>query len=508
MADILTITEPTLSGYELDEFAIPDIESGNDGGEQSRDKLKDKASKYVGDTYPAIKINEYQFNAVDIRNFRMEVGGFLPTLRVSIVDTRGVFSISQYPKDGDVLSLWIRSRAEDIFKPIRMDFDITKVTASLASKAEQSLSAAPGAQGPDEAGLRPQTFSFECRAKIPLLYSEECFAYEEGSSFEHAERIATELGLGFASNVSGTSDSMVRICPFDTRRKFIEDLTKSSYSDDNKFFDVFIDQYYYLNMVDLNQQYQYSPEVQDTVITLTKDLGADKDYSDIGTMDGKLYLTNVEKGHVGTSQYIDRFAPLNNAGKIFLKNGYKRSVQYFDAESREYVDFTVDPLTSENLPDDLFPLRGRSDEDLYQKYIKYKFTGSQSENTHENFHFAHIHNYQNKVSLDKMQLCVELPTANMGLYRYQRIPVLIYETDTKRTQVIEQRRDLAAEQNIGRSEDLNESDTDRSQYGAPKLNDFYTGVYVISKIEYIYKAGYDTIRQKLILNRREWRNPI
>jgi hypothetical protein len=52
------------------------------------------------------------------------------------------------------------------------------------------------------------------------------------------------------------------------------------------------------------------------------------------------------------------------------------------------------------------------------------------------------------------------------------------------------------------------SDNITDQYGAPQLDKYLTGIYVIAGIEYEYKTGYKAIKQKLKLYRREWPNPI
>jgi len=500
--NILTITEPSI---ELDPFDIPDIESGNEEG-GDRNKQNINASKVVGGPSPAIRINEYDFAPNDIRNFTLTLGEFLPELRVSVEDSKGVFNLSSYPKDGDCLMLYIRSADEEIYKAIRMDFDIINVDAPPVSNASQG--APPDSES--NPALKPVVYTFECRIKIPGLFTEVCKGFKDNTFFNHLEEIATELKIGFASNVEDTDDSMTRICAFDSRSKFIKDHTQSSYKSDDHFFTSYIDSYYYLNFVDINSQLQYDPNLEDTLFSLMNDMSDEKKSKESAIAETKLYLTNLERGNTGTDKFIQSYALQNNAAEVTLLHGYKRTIQYYDDTEKEYREFEVDPLTSENLPPDLFPLRGRNDEDRYKTEVKYKYMGKQSSiegegNAHDNFLFAQIHNFQNAQEIDKMYIEANIQKANMGLYMYQKVPVIIYETDNKRTEVAKQREEGIKNEGqplINKQGEAGDSISDN--YGAPKVNEFLTGVYVIGQIEYSYSRGLPSMKQKVRLLRREW----
>ena len=64
--NILTITEPAI---ELEPFEIADSESDP----EATDKNLDKSSKIMGDSYPAIRVNGYDFNKGDISNFTLDL---------------------------------------------------------------------------------------------------------------------------------------------------------------------------------------------------------------------------------------------------------------------------------------------------------------------------------------------------------------------------------------------------------------------------------------------------
>jgi hypothetical protein len=514
--NILTITEPTIV---LEAFDIIDVQSGNAGSESStneptnadRTKKQDNMSKLAGGAYPSVRVNGYDFNKDHIVHFEMDLNSFLPTATIVINDSRGLFSAGQYPKDGDALMLYIRSSDEEIYKPIRMDFDILSVEAPPVDAESQS---SPGDRSTNP-NVSPMRYTFECRIKIPGLYKDICKSYSSGTLFTHLEEISSELKIGFASNVDDTSDEMTRVCAYDNRFKFIKEQILSAYKSDNHFFVGCIDPYYYLNLVDLNNQLKYDEELEDTLTAMTIDLTGDANYgSEQNQGETKLYLTNVSKGHVGTDKYILAYSLQNNAAQVTQDNGYKRIMKYYDAATREYLTFDVEPLTSESLPQGMAPLKGKLDEDRYQDEVKYKYVGKQSANVHENYLFAQIHNYQNVTELEKLYLTVELEKANMTLYKFQRIPIIIYDNSTMKNESKKQ-KEKKTEDLSGSTGDVDGSsiksekaDNITDQYGAPQLDKYLTGIYVIAGIEYEYKKGYKGIKQKLKLYRREWPNPV
>ena len=228
---------------------------------------------------------------------------------------------------------------------------------------------------------------------------------------------------------------MTRILAYDSRIRLINEQLVSAYKDESSFFAAYIDPYYYLNLVDLNNQLKYDEELEDTLAGFTIDLTGNKSYAveDGNVGEGKLYLTNLQKNHTNTDKFITAYSLQNNAADVTQDNGYSRTVQYYDYNTREYLQFQVEPITSENLPEGLAPLKGRSDEERYLQEKKYLYAGKQSANVHENFLYAQVHNYQNVSELEKLFLTVVLEKANMSLYRFQRIPIIIYDNSVKQT---------------------------------------------------------------------------
>jgi len=110
----------------------------------------------------------------------------------------------------------------------------------------------------------------------------------------------------------------------------------------------------------------------------------------------------------------------------------------------------------------------------------------------------------------KMYMNVNLEEVNYNLYRFQRIPVMIYEQDAQVKNMQKIRDEALGDDQIKGSGDAgNTQDTNFLDYtnaNAEIKNEFLSGYYVIAEISYIYTKG-KKITQSLKLLRREWPIP-
>jgi hypothetical protein len=492
--NILTVTEPTI---QLEPFEI-----GNSETADKPNTNNDRTSKFSGDQFPAIRINKVDFNREDIISFTLDLDSIVPKFNIVVRDGKGVLTKSRYPSDGDVVNVLIRSKDEEVYKPIRMDFDIIEISTTPLSTPE-SYSGGSENEGTVEVAITGVT-------RLPGLYAETCKSYPEDSSYNYFIDVAQELEIGFASNEDSTDDAMKRLCPFDTKFKLMSDSASSAYKDDNSFFTLYIDPYYYLNLVNVNKQITFDENLEDTLNSMIQDASTSKTVDDGGNnaIDDKLYLTNSNTKR-GSATYVTKYRLVNNAANVTLSDGYRRIIQYYDDVDREYRSFTVEPLTTENLPADQAPLKGKltaQGDKMYKIQQKYKYVGKQGKNVHTNYYYAQMLNYKNMLELEKMYLEIELETANMALYRYQIIPVIVYEQNAEKAEQQEQKEIKAQDEGTemknkkGIEGDLNNG------LQKQKVDEKLTGIYTIGRINYTYDEQEGRIRQKLSLFRREWPN--
>lgn len=476
---ILTITEPTI---QLDKLVFESF-GENEGNT--------KATLSKGMNLVVI-INRYEFSMNDIAKMNLDCTGTLPIIELSLIDTRGQFSVDTFPRDGDVINFRMGTLDKTSYREIRMDFDIIYV------------------ETPNQrASIKGGKYVVMGRAKIPGLYSEDCKSYGIGTSLDHIEKIANDLKLGVATNIDSTDDSMNLVVPFNSIYDTLEDLVRHSYIDDDSFQTFSIDPYYYLNFVNLNKLLDSEETLETAKLALNADY-ADMPYSrvteSVNQAEQPLVLSN-HKRDSGTNRFIVSQSLKNRTGATTKKNGYKRVLQYYENDSEEgLVSHDIEPLASKNMKDIEEPLKGRRDEDRYKNEVKYKYVGRKSgdpetSNTHLNYEYAAITNAQNIDEVKKMSLDIELSTFNPAIHRYHKIPVFIYTNNTDIMKADQLVKDKKAKDGFD-AEKIEDSYTyDPSVY---VVDEFLSGYYVVGGIQYTYKAGDASVGQKINLLRREW----
>ena len=477
---ILTITEPTI---KLDEVVFESF------GEGEPEATKANTSKgYL----IMISINGYVFSDKDVLNMTLDCNGSLPTIELTLSDSLGLFTVDTFPRDGDVINFRMGTLEKTSYKDIRIDFDITS-----ADQPKQNSNVKGG------------KYSFSGRIKVPGLYADECKSYGTGTSLDHIESIANDLKLGVATNIDSADDKMNLILPYNSRFDTLEDLVKHSYIDEDSFQAYCIDQFYYINYVNLNTLLESEETIEEIVAAYDREMN---DVPGNGSEDAAnqtkkpLILTNHGRDK-GTNLFIESQSLANSTGEKAKKNGYKRTLQFFENDSDEgLVSHEIEPLASKKMSDIEEPMKGRRDEDRYKGETKTKYTGRknadpETSHTHLNYEYSAISNAQNLDEVKKMSLEVSLRSFNPAIHLYQKIPVAIYTGSQDKLGADKVIKDAKKEKGFDTTVKEDPSDVGTGQF---VLDEFLSAYYVVGGIEYTFKAGDASIKQKLKLLRREW----
>lgn len=484
---VRVLTEPTII---LDDLQFEDTEEGT-STVRGHPTTPDKPSKQFGGAFPLIKINGYLFPPPQIVSLRLSSTSERPTLTIKILVKDKSFYSTSFPKDGDVMSMMIRSKVEP-FKPVHNDYEITSV----------NIYSPPGS---GENDYDDMTISGVLR--IPGYDAVKCFSVKD-ISLKAVLKVATDLKLGFSTNEVSTSDMQTWICPNEKVKDFLKETTLSAWKDEKSFYSYFIDHYYYLNFINQEPFYSEQPDIEEaiSILRMSQDYGKD---SEIHKSLSKTVMSNWDD--ISQTQfYINNYSLINNSSSISLKNGYKRYAQYYDSVLKENQSFFVDPKTTEGSEREKQLLRGRPLEDFYLEQINTKWMGVQygknGENCHEKFNYARVTNYQNDIHIEKMGIRLSLANCNFNLRRMQTVPVvIIIKKDTVRKKLNEP---VDSDQQLSHP-NANEPNREKSALSFEQtpfvVDRTISGFYVIDKLEYIYEEG--NFRQECILLRREWNPP-
>ena len=500
--DILTIVEPTI---KVDEVFI-EAEDGPEAEEERDPKNKSQTTQQAeveGAVYPMLQVGSIKVSQDAVDSMILRLDSFIPTAIFEVIDVNNKFTDINYPLDGDVVSLYIKPRPIEEYRPIRIDFDI------------EAISSIP------KEGSNPAIYTFRCVMKVPLLTADVLQGFANGNSFDHLLECAEGLGLGFASNEEGTDDLMPRICAQQSRKEFISQTTVSAYKDDESFFTSYIDPHYYLCMVNVNKQFSEVDEIEQVTVVQQQDntLQVGSTADPVGVTGG-LRLSN-NQDVAGSDMSISTYNLINKSGDIWMSNGYARDLRYLNlnennagSENGGLEKFLITPLNTSGTEGEKIPLRGRIDEQFWRENNKIKYLGKQPseefQNVHSNYMYAIANNFGNTQEIDKMVMEIELEVINWTLYRYQRIPVLIYTQGSVSNADLKNRDEQLGENEQPKNGDEEVEAEGPVEYDKPNQmvkNEFLSGYYVISSMTYKYNKESGKLSQNLRLLRREWPIP-
>lgn len=483
-AIIRSIMDPTI---QLDSIDILDSDTGTYTGSDP----KEQTEKITGDLsvrYPYVTINGYVFQAEEILDMSIDSTGFIPiiSLEVFIAGT-GVFVGQAMPKDGDIISIFVRSR-NDVFKPLRNDYVITNV----------------GTSGGDING-REMSISFTGTLFIPGLYDEDIRSFE-GTSYDALYKIASDLKLGFATNENSTADEQIWICPNENYEEWIKHIHGSMWKDDRSYYMIFIDIYYNLNLINVNNQFSDGFEIDTAVLDLLMRpsvMNTDGEAIDFQKNTEKVF-SNLEV-YKGGASYIKEYQVTNNSSRISKANGYKTIVTIFDMNSQSPWEFSIDPINTEGSGENKIIPKGRSNPsgttpnaDFWKTQLKRRYLGIQyskpEHNVHDKYLYAKLFNDRNNIELDKIYITIMTEGINFNVYRGERTPCFFMNQGDPQ------------QQQFNRDDDdvLNPADMD------PTVNKFYTGYYMLSGYVLNYNLTSEGVRRfnsEYVLKRREWPVP-
>jgi len=458
MKDIVVFFDPTI---ELKPLSINDTEI-------KYPETTFKYSKFAGEISPFCSINGAKFYGENITYFELDVASFIPTVSISIHDSSGLLIGEYYPMDGDVLQVYMRSQNSD-FKDIRQDFKILNVTQQHG-----------GNQGGNFT-----TFMITGILDVPMLFVDRLKSFSSMTSFETLMLIAKELKLGFASNVTSTNDRMTWLCPsMDYHDMMLQEIMPYIYKDDSSFFTLYIDERYYLTLVEINSMIVLENNVDLESSSSIFNAEWLQDDNDAKVFENSFFLSNSKLAY-NTPNQITVYVPISDSGNISSRNGYRTYLQYYDKEAKDYAQYFIDTLNTLNTTDDYKIMKGNADQD-YTEYIRTKWMNSQNgRNVHPNYMHAVVQNTQNMLEISKFNLLIDLITVNTNLYRYKIAPILLSNWNS------EFKDQRMAQDNKERSSFI--------------IDQIWSGWYTVSGIRYIYSKN--RMYNQIVCSKREFKIP-
>lgn len=473
-------------------------------------------TQIVGSQYPIIRINDKVFEYNNIVRMIISSTGFVPTIELSVVITGDAFQDKDFPKDGDIISVFMRANT-DTLNYLRNDFVITD--CDFRNNKRSSV----------------QKMSFFGKMFIPGIESNYNVFGVIGTSKMVCKEMCRKFGIGFAYNDEDETDDFQNWICSGPPEQFIQDVVMHAWKDNTSFFKSWIDLYYNLCFVNVNKFLLSSSGEEEIDITFSSRTDLYQAY--VNDMEGEtpedanlaLKVFSNRTAFKTSPFYIYKWEVTNNSG-VSLSAGYSEESYtfirnqnlYASSDDHEFCFSTLSNLPSydrDKLETHMI-LRGRTtytdnngeqmtrvNRDVQNTYIKKTWTGIEytmddninpndktnnkwTGNVNKNYKRAPSHNSINLTELDKLYITIHVDGLCLQVMRGEKVPVLI-------------------EHDFGSASTF----VPEKENSDDNINRMYSGFYIVDSIEYIY-VGKDIGNDRtspfstvLVLKRREWPTP-
>lgn len=344
---------------------------------------------------PFVYYNGIQIENKNIISFSMSVEEFLPRIKITFTDEYGILDNLGIPLDDTKITIFINSRSKAL-KSILMRFKIETYSKS------------------------GNTYIIGGVTDVNKMFLRRFESYSNMTSFECLQEFAKRAGLGFNSNISNSNDKMTWINPGKTGEEFIKDVVSKSYRSDSSFIWAYVDAYYNLNYIDVEDALKV--DVSKSIGVDTIGLHTIKEFKDDEKINS-LILTN-DKSLSSSNNYFEKFNLINNSTNISLERGYLNRVKFFDINKLDILVFDIDSITSEGNKHII--LKGSpQDEKYFREHVTTTYTGKlDTDNMHKNYNYSIVQNSQNIQELQKIAVRIDMPSPNLNLYRFQKVNIV------------------------------------------------------------------------------------
>lgn len=316
MAQILVEFDPTIKQSEIimplaspspDQEKAPDYPDRNMSGEQ-------QISVY-GVLSPLIAINNSVINFDDVLEMTLDGTGPVPEVSIIAVDTAHNIENIDNPGTDNELRLQIIPPFDNAYKKINLTFHLSSL---------KTINGIIHAQG---------------SYRVPTLSSSYFKSFGKISTYELFRTIATETGLGFASNVSDTDDQRFIYCDHKSYKRLLEKQIKMSGGDPVKIYDYWIDFWNNLNLVDVYERFNTIDPEEEMMVWVAAQPRESTAGVDIKPVQIAAVLTN----HPGmaTTELAIESKNFVVDGTANMWDGTDKVVSIYEMSKNEYLDHMI-----------------------------------------------------------------------------------------------------------------------------------------------------------------------
>jgi len=446
---------------------------------------------------PEVRIGSTLLDPKDIYTLSLWQQDLLPRVSITFFDNAGIFGAGGYPIANILASVWIQSPVEPLSSQAS-DFLINNISSMTVPGSPETIYTVTG------------------ELHIPKIHGTVSKAFSNKTSLDALQEVAKDLNLGFADNITESpNDKMTWLIPNYNYRDAISHFSSMAYTRDTAFFDCFIDRYYHLNFINVEEMLSQTGKPEQGIMNLRPDhINTDKvDPEKKGetptetTVD--ITLTNRANAR-NTEFFIKEWSLLSNHGEILKDNSLRKYANWYDhgantnheeSDSVNFISHFAEPLESAASNDGSRSHRAELTEFANADSVIKKWVGINYGNAHANYKFAQLINQHNKAETEKNLLKVKTEGFNINIVRGSRIGVEIYLARNESIQATSLRTDPNPNPNLINEKSKELMDSKNSPLSA-EMDKTLSAFYYVKSIKHTYTNG--LFETELLLSRRQW----
>lgn len=445
----------------------------------------------LGRKSPLVKIGNARIPPTDIISMSVYYDEFIPTIHISLIDTVGTFTSVSFPRKNPLLTIYV-AKSHPKLSSLSQTFLITDINSI-----------------PLEGSMIRYDLTGELY--VPNINGNVIRSYPNMTSQDAIQKIARDLGLGYASNEESFSDNMTWINPNLNYKTFIQLIASHAYKNESSFFECFINRYYQICLVNVENQLKPFESDKDIpkgyAATSPEQLELSRtnltpEEIDLDT-EVPIVLSNGSNLGVGSDFRILEYSMIGENGAILKTSGFRKRIQlYQHGEADALKKWYVEPLSTASPDGKAIHQTPELEDYTREENGIVKWMGTDYGNSHPNYKFAKLQNHHNCKETEKHLLRVKLDGINHNIDRGSRVAVDIYSTRLKKA------NDDAFNDELNSNDSQRDPNVVSGETAAAQIKDEYlSGAYYVKSVQYHYNAlGEDSQKFStvMLLSRRSW----
>lgn len=427
------------------EIIMPLLSSSkNESGENYHDpNLTDKSQTAVfGIQTPLIMINSIVIDFDAIQYFNLKSEDRLPELILVVRDKLELINNIDKPGQDNEVRVQILPKFDNAYKKIDLTFFINDIQ------------------------INGSLIRLTCSYKLPSLLSSQFKTFGKLDTYSLFKYIATETGLGFATNIAKLDDSRYMYCDNTSLYDIMNSEIEYSNATEH-IMDWWVDLWDNVNLVDVKERYTTIDSNDDLKIWVAGQVNENTKDIEIVPQEVTAVINNYP-GFSSSELFVKSYESYINSGTQMSK-GTDKVFGIYEDINKEYLDYLIQDGDIKN--------------DIY---IKYNYAG---ENFGEYNYILAQHlrdSFIQKMNSESIKVTLQSPL--LGLMRGHKVNFIRYVNDD----IIENRiKNLEDNNIIDRNVECNiplseYEMTDDSANGQFRIDKTVSGQYLINGVDITY----------------------